>query len=48
MGLTHTMIIFEKKWWDIFLFIYFYFMGHLFLGRPVYLITSQIDTDKIT
>ena len=37
LGLTHTIIILEKKWWD-FLFFYFFiflFHGTLFLGRPV-------------
>ena len=40
IGLTHTIIIFEKKWWDIFLYLFCYFMGHFFiLGRPVHLWT---------
>ena len=34
-GLTHTIIILEKKWWDIF-FIYFLFHGTLFWVHRVY------------
>ena len=40
IGLTHTIIIFEKKWWDIFS-IYFYFMGHFF-GDALYLRCTNI------
>ena len=45
IGLTHTIIIFETKWWDIIIcYFLFYFMGHLFWGRSVHIRIYFADT----